>query len=217
MQMYKIGYVDETDQEVKRITRKLESDFTVVSYDIPRGLSKDDLIDQIYKSDVDLLLVDYLLKDKGVLIYNGDEVVREYEKIKPRFPVIIFTNNENDAFPQVDNVNIIYNKDVLANGDKLSWFIEVLKRNILYYQQFIATRKARIGRLIEARQQRELTPLEKEELFNLQLDLNKLDERNNQELPNHLLSDRNLDQLTEVTQDAEKLLQTLLNQKDDPA
>lgn len=213
--MYKIGYVDEAAQEVEKITRKLENDFEMVSYDIERGLSKDELIDRIYKSDVDLLLVDYFLKDKGMLVYNGDTLVRDFEKIKPLFPMIIFTNNPVDAFPKVDNVNIIYNKDVL-NKNK-TWFIEVLKRNIQYYQQYINTRKNRIAELIETRQQRELTPVEKGELFNLQLDLNKLDERENVETPSHLLSDRNLDELTEITEDAEKLLQKLLKQKDDPA
>lgn len=213
--MYKIGYVDEAAQEVEKITRKLENDFQMVSYDIERGLPKEELIERIYKSDVDLLLVDYFLKDRGILVYNGDTLVREFEKIKPHFPMIIFTNNPVDAFPQVDNVNIIYNKDVL-NKNK-TWFIEVLKRNIQYYQYYITSRKDRIAELLETRQHRGLTPLEKGELFNLQLDLNKLDERENVETPTHLLSDRNLDELTEITVDAEKLLQKLLKQKDDPA
>jgi hypothetical protein len=213
--MYKIGYVDEAAQEVKKITRKLENDFEVVSYDIQRGLSKEELIDRIYQSDVDLLLVDYFLKDKGVLVYNGDAVVRDYEKIRPLFPMIIFTNNEGDAFPQVDNVNIIYSKNVL-DKDK-AWFIEVLNRNILYYRQYVDIRKKRIADLNETRSQRELTPLEKEELYNQLLDQNKLDDRENKETTKHLLSDRNLDKLTEITEEAEKLLQTLLKQKDDSA
>jgi hypothetical protein len=213
--MYKIGYVDEAEKEVKKIIRKLEKDFEMVSYDIQRGLPKDELIDRIYNSDIDLLLVDYFLKDKGMLVYNGDAVVRDFEKIKPQFPMIIFTNEPGDAFPKVDNVNIIYNKEVLDKNK--GWFIEVLKRNILHYQQYIDSRKKRIAELMEARQQRELTPIEKGELFSLQLDLNKLDERENIETPNHLLSDRNLDELTEVTEDAEKLLKSLLKQKDDPA
>lgn len=213
--MYKIGYVDETDQEVKRITRKLEDDFEMVTYDIRRGLPKAELIDQIYASDIDLLLVDYYLKDKGVLQFNGDAVVRDFEKIKPLFPVLIFTNNEGDAFPQVDNVNIIYNKEEL-NRNK-NHFVEVLKRNIRYYEQYIASRKSRITDLLLIREQRPLSAVEKEELFNLQLDLNKLDERENKETPSHILSDRNLDELTEIADDAEQLLKALLSKKDDPS
>ncbi|WP_442589690.1 hypothetical protein ACSBL2_00365 [Pedobacter sp. AW31-3R] len=213
--MYKIGYVDEAEKEVKKIIRKLENDFEMVSYDIQRGLPKDELINRIYQSDIDLLLVDYFLKDKGTLVYNGDTVVREFEKIKPKFPMIIFTNEPTDAFPQVDNVNIIYSKEVLDKSKP--WFIEVLKRNIQYYHQYIDSRKKRIAELIEIRQLEELTPIEKEELFNLQLDLNKLDERQHKETPNHLLSDKNLDELTEITEDAEKLLMSLLKQKNDPA
>jgi len=205
--MYKIGYVDEAPLEVKRITRKLEEDFEMVNYDIPKGLPKQELIDQIYKSDIDLLMVDYLLTDRGMLLYNGDSVVRDFEKVKPRFPMIIFTNNEGDAFPQVDNPNIIYNKNIL--DEDRARFVNVLKKNIAYYEGYVEDRKRRVAELFEIKKNQELSSLEKNELFNLQLDLNKLDERENKETPNHLLSEQNLDHLSDITEDAERLLQQL--------
>ena len=83
--MYKIGYVDENLDQVEKFERKLRNSFTLIGYDIPKGLPLNDLIERIYNSDIDLLMVDYLMCDKGYLTYNGDEVVREFEKIKPEW------------------------------------------------------------------------------------------------------------------------------------
>ena len=55
-------------------------------------------------------MVDFLMTERGILTYNGEEVVRAFEEIKPRFPIIIFTSHEGQAFQQVDNPNIIYDK-----------------------------------------------------------------------------------------------------------
>src|SRR5829696_5046975 len=99
---YKVGYIDEDPRQVERYERKLRDNFNVVGYDIEKGLPLEVLIERVYESDVDLLMVDYLMVDKGILTYNGDQVVRAYEEIKPRFPILIFTNEEAQAFPQVD-------------------------------------------------------------------------------------------------------------------
>jgi hypothetical protein len=204
--MYKVGYVDEDIMQVKLFDRRLRSSFTFIGYEIPKGLTLEDLIDQIYNSDIDLLMVDYLLNDKGHLHYNGDEVVRKIEEIKPHFPVIIFTSRESEAFPMVDNPNIIYDKGkALLNIDH---FIEILLKNIEFYKRFISDRKHRIEELIIKRESSGLSSQEKEELFTKQLDLNNLDQ-NKKEAPTYLINDLKLDKLSDVTKEAEALLNSL--------
>ena len=209
--MYTIGYVDENPTEVKTIARNLRKDFNVITYDIPKGLQKQDLIDQIYQTEIDLLLVDFKMRDRNHLTYNGDEVVRAFEALRPNFPMIIFTNNENDAFPAVDDVNIIYDKKVMR--EERPHFLEFINKNIKNYHRYIQVRKERIAELLHQRAERELNVREKDELFTLQLDLNRLDPRGLEANPNQLLSDMNLDRLNQVTKDAEALLKSLT---DDP-
>ena len=212
--MYTIGYVDEDEGEVKKVARRLRDNFKVKSYDVSAGPGKDELIDDIYNSDIDLLLVDFMMKDKGVVTYNGDEIAREYEKIRPEFPIIIFTNRETDAFPVVDDVNAIYDKENLTR-EKKSHFIEILYKNILRYEGYVSQMKGKLENLIEKRVEQELSPSEKEELFTLQLELGRLDKRSFAETPNHMLSDQNLDQLTALAKDADELLQEFLNKYGD--
>jgi hypothetical protein len=80
-------------------------------------------------------MVDYLMVDKGIVTFNGDEVARQFEEIKPRFPIIIFTNEEVQAFPQVDNPNIIYDKSLVTTN--INRLVEVLNKNIQAYKNYI--------------------------------------------------------------------------------
>ncbi len=208
--MFTIGYIDEDPLQVKKYKRKLEDSFNFVQYDIPKGISKEDLIEQIYHSDIDLLLVDYLMTDKGFLTFNGDEIARDYEKIKPRFPIIIFTNRSDDAFPKVDNPNIIYSKDLLINNK--DYFIEVLKKNITVYKDYINERKIKINELIEKQEQTELTSDEKHVLVQNELELKNLDKKS-VGVPYQLLNEERIEHLAETVKKAEEFLESLLKQK----
>ncbi|MES1182073.1 MAG: hypothetical protein ABUL44_04690, partial [Flavobacterium sp.] len=167
------------------------------------------LLKQIYESDIDLLLVDYLMTDKGMLTFNGDEVAREYEKIKPRFPVLIFTQHHDDAFPEVDNPNIIYEK---SEAKKIDHFCEILTKNILVYKKFISERKSSIGRLITKSKKKKLTAKEKHTLLDKQIELQMLD-KESIEVPFQLLDSKKIAGLTKTANDAEKFIKSFIKKK----
>lgn len=208
---YKIGYVDEDPDQVAKYQRKFRNYFDVIGYNIEKGTELVDLLQRIYDSDIDLLLVDYLMVDKGILTFNGDEVVRLFEEIKPRFPIIIFTNEEAQAFPQVDNPNIIYDKSLVTND--IAHFVEILNKNILAYRNYIEKRQDIIGELLlKGEHGDELTSEEKHKLIQNQFELINLDKRSN-EVPFQLLDEKKLDNLSKTTKDAETFLESLLNKK----
>lgn len=204
---YRIGYIDENPKEVAKYHRDLRDYFDVVGYNIPQGLPLVDLIDQVYQSDIDLLMVDYLMVDKGILIYNGDEVARAYEEIKPRFPIIIFTNEENQAFPHVDNPNMIYDKGDVTKNTK--HFVEKITKTIQLYKNFISKRKDLIKELIQKGEKDGLKADEKHTLLEAQLELNNLDKRSN-EVPLQLLDEKKVDNLSKTTREAEEFLESLI-------
>jgi len=210
---YKIGYIDEDSVQVARYERKLRDYFDVVTYDIQKGTELNDLLMQVYNSDIDLLMIDYLMVDKGILTFNGDEVARQYEEIKPRFPVIIFTNEEAQAFPQVDNPNIIYDKSLATND--INRLVEILNKNIQAYKIYIEKRQDIIGDLLLKGERGEgLSSEEKHTLLQNQIELINLDKKSN-EVPFQLLDEKKLDDLSKTTKEAEKFLESLLKQEDD--
>jgi hypothetical protein len=206
---YKVGYVDENPAQVKKFQRALEGQFDVLGYNITQGLSLKNLLKQIYESDIDLLLVDYLMTEKGILAYNGDEVAREFEKIKPRFPIFIFTQHHGDAFPDVDNPNIIYEKSAAKN---LGHFSEILIKNILVYQNFVSEKKNSISRLVTKSKKKKLTAIEKHTLLDKQIELQMLDKKSIA-VPFHLLEPTKINSLSKAADHAEKYIKTLTKKK----
>lgn len=209
---YKIGYIDEDSIQVEKVEMKLRPYFDVIGYNISKGLELNDLLKQVYESDIDLLMVDFLMVDKGFLTYNGDEVVREFEEIRPRFPMIIFTNEKNQAFPQVDNPNIIYDKSMINNNDK-THFVEILKKNILAYKSYIDKRKNLINELLFKGENEGLNADEKHTLLQTQIELINLDKWSN-EVPFQLLDDKRLENLSKTTKEAEEFLESILKKKE---
>lgn len=204
---FRIGYIDEDPKQVERYERKLRDNFEVIGYDIEPGLPLEILLRKVYDSNIDLLMVDYLMVDKGVLTYNGDEVVRAYEEVMPRFPMIIFTNEEAQAFPQVDNPNIIYDKSMVQNS--LSRFVEILQKNIKVYKDYIQRRKDIINELIEKGEKEGLSSTEKNTLIESQLELRNLDKWSN-EVPYQLIDEKKLDNLAKTRKEAEAFLELLI-------
>jgi hypothetical protein len=204
---YRIGYIDEEQTQVKKYQRKLRAYFDVSGYDITKGMELVELLKMIYDSEIDLLLVDYLLKEKGVLTFNGDEIIRAYENIRPRFPVLIFTNREAQAFPHVDNPNIIIEKDLAQ--DNVKKFVDIVKKNIKIYKNYIQVRKDNINRLLELGEKKGLNATEKNLLLENQLELKNLDKLS-MEVPYQLLNDNKVEALSKTRKDAEKYLNSLI-------
>lgn len=209
--MYTLGYVDENKYERRRYTSRFKRlGFDIVGYEIKKGMPIEDLVDEIYSSEIDLLLIDYLLNERGFLGYNGDSVVDEYNKIKPGFPMLIFTSKEDQAFPHSDNPNIIYDKNYVA--EKAEKFKAIIEKNIEHYLDEIESRRKKIKSLLEIRNERKLDSKEKNELFKLQFELVNLDQKT-KEAPDYLLTDLKLDEISTTIEEAELLIQEL-KQKD---
>ena len=204
---YNIGYVDEDSTQVERYRIKLEDTFNIVSYDIEKGLPLAELLKRVYSSDIDLLMVDFLLVERGILNYNGDEVVRAYEEIKPRFPMIIFTSFEGQAFPQVDNPFIIIEKSLVEENPKK--FIQIIEKSIETYNSYIKKRKGTINTLLEKGEKEGLSASEKNILLESQLELKNLDKWSN-EVPYQLLDERKFDDLSKTKKEAEAYLESLI-------
>ena len=208
---YKIGYIDEDPNQVATFKYALQDyEIDVIGYDIKKGMSQEDILEQAYSSDIDLLMIDFLLTDKGILNFNGDEIERRFNVLKPGFPHIIFTSQEGDAFDSVDNPNIIYDKEMAINPDKINRFAETLKKIIENYRNYIKKRKEIIGSLLEKGHKEGLNAKEKDELLKLQYELNALDKTKPSEVPEQLLLENSISDLSKTKKEAEAFLKSII-------
>lgn len=211
---YKVGYIDEDVNQVTIFTRALnEYAIDIIGYDIHKGMTVEEILELVYNSDIELLMIDFYLKDKGILTFNGDELARRFREIKSRFPMIIFTSNENDAFDDVDDPNIIYNKDMVLEDGRIERFAQTLYKNIENYSSYMEKRKEIIESLLLKGEEKGLTASEKDLLISKQDELINLDKRLKNEIPKHLITESKLEDLSKTKKEAEEFLQSLIDNR----
>lgn len=219
---YKIGFLDENINQVKLYRRKLRDfGFDVVGYEFTKGMSLEELMNQVYNSDIDLLMIDFRLNESNIVPFNGDEVERHVYENKPLFPHIIFTNKVDQAEPDVDDIKIIFDKEIVFPEDKgednpkTTHFINVLTKSIEQYQRHIEKRKQIISELIEKERKEGLSIEEKNLLLGTQRELLNLDKMTMLDVPETLISIDNLERISQARKDAESFIKSLLEKTGD--
>ena len=209
---YNIGYVDEKESQVKTYRRILkEYGFNVIGYKFKKGLTLEELMAQIYKSDIDLLMIDYKLRETNWVAFNGEEVEREIYENKPQFPHIIFTNKVEQAEPHIEDWKIIFDKDVVFEDDEnTKKFIRILVKSIEQYRNLITKKKKAISHLLEKGKKKGLNAAEKSILLETQEELWKMDKTKKREIPKQLISLHELENLSKTRKEAEEFLRTII-------
>ncbi|RXG31923.1 hypothetical protein [Leeuwenhoekiella marinoflava] len=216
---YKIGYIDEDVKQVKKYQRRFRNyDIEVVGYEFHKGMTLDELMYQVYESDIDLLMIDYKLNETNQVTFNGEAVESEFYDKKPLFPHIIFTNKVEQAEPHVEDWKIIFDKDDIFSEDgedekKVQHFITTLIKSIEQYRNHVNKKKAIVSELLEKGEKEGLTATEKDLLITKQDELIALDKTERNEIPKHLLTEKKLDDLSKTKKEAEEFLQSLIDKR----
>lgn len=215
---YKIGYIDEDINQVKKYQRRFRKyGFEIIGYDFDKEMSLDELMEQVYKSDIDLLMIDYKLDETNKVTFNGEKVENEIYNKKPLFPHIIFTNKVDDAEPHVEDWKIIFDKDLIFsdgdNDDNVKHFITTLERSIEQYRNHIEEKKKIVADLLEKGEREGLNANEKHLLMTKQEELNSLDKTHKNEIPKHLITEDKLADLSKTKKEAEAFLMSLIEER----
>ena len=220
---YKIGYIDEDIKQVKKYTRRLKDfGFEVIGYDFYQGMSLEELMSQVYESDIDLLMIDYKLNESNIVAFNGDEVESEFYVKRPLFPHIIFTNKVEQAEPFVEDWKILFDKENIFSEDgndeqSVKRFVTILTKSIEQYKNHIEKKKNKISILLSKINSAEFSSVDENELINLQKELMNLDKTFVQEIPEKIISYEKLDKITNLRVESEKFLDDLIKKKKDDA
>jgi hypothetical protein len=226
---YTIGYIDEDVQQVKKFQRKLRPyGFSVVGYDFHKNMSPESLMEQVYDSDIDLLMIDYKLKETNVVAFNGDVIENLIYQTKPLFPHIIFTSDTDQAEAYVEDMKIIFDKgEVFSDDDdeiddnkkedntNLKKFVKMLKGSIHQYKSYVEQRKNALVMLLEKGAIEGLTAGEKNDVLSLQSNLLNLDKSKKDEIPKQLITPDKLDELAKTRKEAEEFLASLIHKSND--
>ncbi|GEM_PF-1838681 len=104
MKKYTLGILDEEESEIEVIRACFEDDFNIIA--IPTISSIDDLINTIKEDKIDVLSIDYKLKDHNSEIpHNGDYFFTELMDRFGDFPAFVLTRDVDNARNQSKKIN----------------------------------------------------------------------------------------------------------------
>lgn len=164
--MLKIGYVDEDEGQRNSFYHFLKDDFEVVLIDITEDTNVENLVDEIIKSGLDVLVLDYMLSENGLVEFNAESLVDTIYEINKHYPLVILTSHETDALDQIANAHLINGKDDML-GQKLPIFKQKLTKIAIEYKNEIKNSEAELKDLENKRLSKGLSAAEEDRYVEL--------------------------------------------------
>ena len=165
MRKYTIGYVDESDEDVRLFQRFADEFFNIKEFTpVP---DPDELVSDILSSNIDALIVDYDLKEESPEIgYFGEAIIEKVLAVKEGFPVFIFTSHdeEGEITEQSNNVDIVIDKEDMSNNNKNKLLKKIGQKIDNYYKQ-IKEKEDRLLELLKKKNDVGLNHEEEDELI----------------------------------------------------
>jgi len=201
---YKIAYIDEDLSDTRRFQRFSYNFFEVVPI-IPKD-SIEDTCNEILENHVDAIVSDFDFAEQlSTVHYDGTDLVSLFLKKREGFPVFILTSYEDDAISKGEDVNIIYEKKEMDEGEQ---FLERVKAQIEKYKHKLETDEKRLLELIAESKKRKLDALEKEELAELDSKIEKALDKESR-ISNLLRDDKEASELSELLKKVDELAKSL--------
>ncbi|NOQ27009.1 MAG: hypothetical protein GQ564_16735 [Bacteroidales bacterium] len=202
MAKYKVAYVDESEADIRRFQRFSYNHLDVIPF-IPKDSIEETCID-ILESHVDAVIADFEFSEQlSTVHYDGTDLVSLFLKKREGFPVFILTSFEDDAISKGEDVNIIYEKKAMDEGER---FLERIKAQIEKYKHKIEKDEKRLIELLSESKKRKLDAPEMDELAELDSKIEKSLDKESR-MPNILRDDKEASDLSELLKKVDELTQ----------
>lgn len=159
--MYKIGYVDEDEGQRSSFYHYLKDDFEVVLFEITQETEVEPLVDDIFNSRLDILVLDFRLDETGLVDFNADQLVDAIQERNLYYPLVVLTSHETDALDHLTNANLVNGKEEML-GSKVEIFKQKLNKIASTYQNKISETETELAKLEEKRGDGGLEPDEED-------------------------------------------------------
>lgn len=207
---YKLAYIDEQEASLSNFYSHFSNDYELLMIKVDENSTVESILQECFDNEVDAIVTDYKLEEEGNVSFNGDKLFDAIKTKYPHFPVIMLTSWEPDAIDHMENVHLIYNKDILdgKNSEEFSVFKSKINSTIKnYYKKFDDT-NSRISELIDKRNGSSLEIAEEEELTKLYMLFDEL-HPDGKEIPVNLIQRESITQLNDFVNEAKEILEEL--------
>lgn len=210
---YKILFVDEESEQQDKFMNYFEAacpeDVACSEFPLP---TVEGMIDRIWSLCPDAIVTDFRLNEikediSYTVKYDGLELLKEIRKARENFPCFVITSFADEAVDDSEDVNIVYDKDILksADGNAKVSFAERIIRQIDKYKSRIVEAKRTLAVLIDKRLSGEANVQDEERIIELDTFL-ECALGNQGSVPKELKRLSNLDRLNELIGKVDELL-----------
>ena len=202
---YVIGYIDESDDDILLFQQQFSDHFDIEILELNYSTKIEDIISWAFNSHLDLIVVDFDLKEKLEMDFCGNDILETLNEQYLNFPMFMLTSYElraiNESDASIDDV--IYSKNDVYNN--IDIFVMRFINKINKYKSEINNAQKRHEELA---QKPELT-LEEEGEFLFLDDFIEQSYGKKGGLPTILKRGESLGKLSELVDKADKILQNL--------
>lgn len=168
----RIGYIDEDEGQKNTFYNSLKDEFDVHLIDIAEGVTIESLTDEIFSSNLDMLVLDFRLDETGLVDFNAESLIDQIKRRNTFYPLIVLTSHQVDALNHVSDANLVNDKQQMLNND-----LDVLKQKLNKiaesYQRQKESSEEGLRRLEEILRKGELTPEQEDQYVELNSYLEK--------------------------------------------
>lgn len=213
---FRLAYIDEQEASLSNFYSHFNNDYELVMIKVDENSSIESILKECFDKEVDAIVTDYKLEEEGNVSFNGDKLFNTIKAKFPHFPAIMLTSWEPEAIDHMENVHVIYNKDVMngTSGEEFKIFKSKIVSTIKNYRKKIEDTNLRIGELVDKRNNTTLEINEEEELTKLYMLYDEL-YPDSKEIPTNLIQKEAITQLNDFVNEAKGILEELkkLNKK----
>ena len=202
---YKIGYVDEDDHDINSFLRRFCDFFQIRTLKPDSTTTIDEVISWISGSKLDMVVVDFNLKERHGVHFYGDAILKKLNEHYFNFPMFMLTSHEDKAINESDaSINdVIYSKREVHKNSAI--FVKRFNNKISKYKSEINKAQERHE---ELSQKSELTFKDEEELLNLEDFIEKVHDKKGLTLK-VMKNSKSLEKLNELVDKADIILQKI--------
>lgn len=207
---YKLAYIDEQEASLSNFYSHFSNDYELLMIKVDADSTIESILNECFENYVDAIVTDYKLEEEGNVSFNGDKLFDAIKTKYIHFPVIMLTSWEPDAIDHMENVHLIYNKDILdgKNSEEFSIFKSKINSTIKNYYKKIEDTNNRIHELLDKRNSSSLEIPEEEELTKLYMLYDELNP-DGKEIPANLIQKESITQLNDFVTEAKEILEEL--------
>lgn len=209
---YKVLFIDEEKEQQDDFKDYMDAASELQVECVFPESELEDMIQRIDEIAPNAIVCDFLLNEikvdiKHTVKYTGSDLVNEYQRQRPAFPCFVLTSHDDEAVVKSDDVNVVYVKDLLHNGEPAAKakFYAKIEEQINKYRKSIDEAQKELSALLEKKKNTGLTLSENEKMVELDDFLEKsLDSYS--ALPKDLKRPETLDMLSKLIENVDLLI-----------